>query len=194
MRSIETARRRVEGQVAALAIVAFAGGLAAPTALAQLKADKTAESAEETKLAAQRSDFRHYRRRPFRASQTLRYENLSDIEVRDIRSITQSLHPGAIVNISGVTLHCPCEDGPDCSAQVGVVAYTDTSSKRYLFSKINDHWEIGPLLDWWLAYDAMRKAYREDTGNPGIFVAHDWSKLLDQLNERYPFCKRDPPE
>jgi hypothetical protein len=66
-----------------------------------------------------------------------------------------SLLPDAIVNISGVVTGCACEDGPACSDQVWVVAYRPEWSKGLELSKINGHWTVGPLQQWWLDYEKL---------------------------------------
>lgn len=125
--------------------------------------------------------------RPYRASREHRYANLSDREVRAIESLTRTVQPGAIVNISEVTLGCPCEDGPSCSDQVSVVAYTEARSRTLLLSRIDGSWEIGPLQSWWLARDALwAQFYREDARTWQTF--REYMLLEDRLEERYPAC------
>ena len=91
----------------------------------------------------------------------LRYENITDIEIREIEIAVQQVNPGAIVNIGGVTVGCPCEDGEDCTNQVWVVAYTPTNSNGVMYSKIKNHWKIGPVQGWWLKYESLIGKWRD---------------------------------
>jgi hypothetical protein len=91
--------------------------------------------------------------RPRRPHGRLREANVSDVEVREIVVVIRQRYPGAIVNISGVTSDCPCQDGPACDSQVWVVADRDGSSNGLLLSRIGGHWTIGPVQEWWLEYE-----------------------------------------
>ncbi len=51
--------------------------------------------------------------RPRRPTVPLRETKISDNEVRQIEQAPKAVFPTEIVNISGVTTGCPCEDGPD---------------------------------------------------------------------------------
>lgn len=86
----------------------------------------------------------------------LRYENISDEEVREIRAATSDVVLKSIVNISGVTLGCPCEDGAGCADQVWIVAERESRSIGLMLSLIDGHWTIGPVQQWWLEYDKLR--------------------------------------
>lgn len=86
--------------------------------------------------------------RPHRRDGPLRYENISDEEVREVQSAAAEVLPQAIVNISGVTTGCPCEDGEQCSDQVWIVAYRPDRSVGLMLSKISHHWVIGVVQRW----------------------------------------------
>jgi hypothetical protein len=101
---------------------------------------------------------------PVRREGPLRYENITDVEVREIEAAARDVVPRAIVNISGVTVGCPCEDGPLCTDQVWIVAYRPDKSVGLLLSKIDAHWIVGPVQKWWLAYDDLdRRNYKSFT-------------------------------
>lgn len=114
--------------------------------------------------------------RPKRNEAYLRRENISDEEVREIQGAARSILPEAIVNIAGVTSDCPCEDGPDCSAQVWVVAYDPGETVGLMFSRIDGQWGIGPVQNWWLRYDehqAMRPRRRDDAEFRAWYEQHE---------------------
>lgn len=130
-------------------------------------------------------DSRHYALRPailrpVRRDGPLREINVSDEEVREIQSIALAVFPGAIVNISGVVAGCPCEDGPACSDQVWVVAHRPGHNQGLELSRVNGHWEIGPVQQWWLNFEELQvvRASSPDTYN----------QALQNLNDRYPAC------
>jgi hypothetical protein len=106
--------------------------------------------------------------KPTRKSGPLREINLNDIEVREIQESVANVLPKAIVNISGVTVGCPCEDGAGCKDEVWLVASTSTLAKELKLSKIKDHWTIGPIQQWWLMYEnflARRADYKSPSNN-----------------------------
>lgn len=97
---------------------------------------------------------------PMRREDPLRYENITDEEVREIQLAARNVVPRALVNISGVTTGCPCEDGPECSDQVWIVAYRPDKSVGLLLSRIEGHWVIGPVQRWWLLYNDLESRRR----------------------------------
>ena len=108
--------------------------------------------------------------RPRRRDGPFREINISDDEVREIQSVIRDVVPGAIVNISGVVVGCPCEDGAACTDQVWIVAYTPAISRGLQLSKIGDHWTVGPLQQWWLDYDDFFEAYRRGSSSWRTFT------------------------
>ena len=96
----------------------------------------------------------------------LREQNISDIEVQQIQEQARALFPGAIVNIGSVTTYCPCEDGPDCEGQVGIVAYRPENSVGLVFSSIGQEWVVGPVQQWWLRYEANAAKLRALAADP----------------------------
>ena len=112
--------------------------------LALVLADAPATAESPAQQSAQQKSVRlASRSRPVRIDGPLRYENISDIEVREIETATRKVYPGAIVNISGVTTGCPCEDGPTCTDQVWIVAYRPERIKGLMLSRIDGRWGIG---------------------------------------------------
>jgi hypothetical protein len=142
----------------------------------------------ETRAERQaRAEHRYYiaGTRPKRDEAYLRRENISDEEVREIQGAARSVLPEAIVNIAGVTSECPCEEGPGCSAQVWVVAYDPEATVGLMFSRIDGHWGIGPVQNWWLRYDELlaRRPSRRDEAE---FRA--WYEKHEALFAAFPTC------
>lgn len=123
--------------------------------------------------------------RPQRIEAGLRRENISDEEVREIQDAARSVLPEAIVNIAGVTSECPCEEGPDCSAQVWVVGYEPGETVGLMFSRITGRWVIGRVQNWWLRYDELL-AQRPSWGNRAEWIA--WRNAQQALYASFPTC------
>ena len=121
--------------------------------------------------------------RPTRRDGPLRYENIRDTEVAEIRQVAAAVVPRAIINISGVVEGCPCEDGPACTDQVWILAYRTDKTVGLLLSKIKDKWTIGPVQQWWLDY--------EDLQSRAAILGHGaYSEARDMLIEQFPgVCK-----
>lgn len=102
-------------------------------------------------------------RRPTRARERgrVREENISDNEVREIRTVMHRYYPGAIVNISAVTTGCPCADGPACDNQVWIVADRGNESHGLMLSRIGGQWMIGPVQEWWMSFEDYQRRFRE---------------------------------
>lgn len=127
---------------------------------------------------------RAYALRPSRRDSPLRYQNISDNEVREIQSVALAVVPRAIVNISGVVVDCPCEDGPQCSEQVWLLASTPGKTVGLLLSKIGGAWVIGPVQQWWLNYEDLSRASNLE---PSAY----WD-ARDQMIDAFPACKVQP--
>ncbi|MFK7888555.1 MAG: hypothetical protein AB8G16_16965 [Gammaproteobacteria bacterium] len=169
-----------------------------------------AQSASETKTPTTKSSDEKFDRRlrlltdpaplrpltrPRRANgRALRYENLSDIEAREIEAIATRINPGAIVNIASVTTGCPCEEGASCTDQVWVVAENERRSLGLMLSRIDEVWQIGPLQKWWREYDAIAKRHleilRSKRASPsqrqGAFL--ELARVRRELMLRFPTC------
>jgi hypothetical protein len=120
--------------------------------------------------------------RPNRRDGPLRARNISDDEVLEIESIIRQAVPGATTHISGVVTGCPCEDGPNCSEQVWIVAYTPEQSRGLELSRISGRWSVGPAQQWWLDYDNLQ-ARRESFPSISAF-----SRAQIELSDRFPVC------
>jgi hypothetical protein len=123
---------------------------------------------------------------PRRRDTPLRYENISDDEVRELQAVARGVVPEALINISGVVSGCPCQDGPLCTHQVWLVAYRPGFSRGLLLSRIDGTWVIGPVQQWWLTYDDLRS--RAHTFRP-------YSAYLEEerrLAEIFPACRTGP--
>ncbi len=94
--------------------------------------------------------------RPQRRDEPLRYENISDIEVREIQDVAAKFVAKAIVNISPVVTGCPCEEGPQCTDQVYIVASNPADSVGLQLSRVKNSWQVGVVQRWWLRYDALQ--------------------------------------
>ena len=91
--------------------------------------------------------------RPQRRDGPLRYLNVSDNEVRQIQGAASEVVGNVLVQIGGVTVGCPCEDGPRCTDQVWVQAEVHDKPFGLLLSKIDSRWAIGPVQRWWWRYE-----------------------------------------
>src|SRR5690242_3057376 len=89
--------------------------------------------------------------RPGPRDEPMRYLNIRDEEVREIRAAAQEVFPGEMVYIAAVVTGCPCEDGSGCKDQVWVMTYNPKATfNGILMSRIDDHWQIGPVQRWWI--------------------------------------------
>jgi hypothetical protein len=124
---------------------------------------------------------RAYALRPSRRDSPLRYQNISDNEVREIQSVALTVVPRAIVNISGVVVGCPCEDGPGCAEQVWILASRPGKTVGLLLSKIEKAWVIGPVQEWWLNYEDLQS-------RASSLEYSEFSDARDQMIEAFPAC------
>jgi hypothetical protein len=121
---------------------------------------------------------------PQRRDTPLRDLNISDNEVREVEAIAQKYLPRSLVNISPVVAECPCEEGPRCTAQVYVVATTPANSRGLQLSRMNDHWVVGMVQQWWHRHDAI---VPQNTGNKFLDdYLHE--KAVNELYEEFPVC------
>jgi hypothetical protein len=130
--------------------------------------------------------------RPRRMDEPLREDNISDEEVREIEAATIEYFPGALVNISGVTAGCPCQDGPACDSQVWVVAYRDDRSDGLLLSRIEGVWIIGPVQRWWHQYEKLEHQMLMilRSGETKRFSQYrDLQQAQNDMQESFPLCQ-----
>jgi hypothetical protein len=167
--------------------------LLASAAVAQVDPDaaQNARLAERMKGRAQmearsRKEERIQDVRPARRDRPLRYLNVTDDEVREITSAARELVPRSIVNISGVTSGCPCEEGPECVAQVWVEAVGPKVSRGLQLSRNGEHWEIGFIQRWWLDFEVLEAASQRFAS-----VWEYWA-ARDAMIDAFPDCGIEP--
>ncbi len=138
------------------AVAVAIGGL---PAVAQQSVRQPTPAAPEVRSYYQRKVElirRAHELRPRRRDEPLRYENITDMEVREIQAVAAKFVPKAIVNISPVVTGCPCEEGPQCTDQVYIVASSLDDSVGLQLSRVKNAWQVGVVQRWWLRYDALR--------------------------------------
>jgi hypothetical protein len=160
---------QVRGTLVLLAVMVLARAVAAP-------GDRVAEMRKRWAL-----EGHAYRLRPAPPLGVLRSDNINDIEVREIQAAAKDFLPKAIVNIAGVTVGCPCEDGPKCSDQVWVVGWEPDHTTGLLFSRIDGKWILGPVQKWWLDYEELLHRMAKQS-------QIDFQMAEDRLFERMPKC------
>jgi hypothetical protein len=146
------------------------------TAAAEVSTDYVAELRKRWAL----EDHAH-RLKPGPPIGKFRTDNISDIEVREVQVAANNILPKAIVSIAGVTVGCPCEDGPKCSDQVWVVGWEPGQTTGLLFSRIDGKWIVGPVQKWWLDYQELLQRSR-------ALSYYDFQVEQDKLLERMPKC------
>ena len=148
--------------------------------------EKSAKPRVSTALPSQ-----FWKTRPRRRDTPLREENITDLEIAEVEAEMQSLFPGAVVYVSAVTTGCPCEDGPECTDLVWSVATLGDRSRGVALSRIDGLWQVGPLQQWWLEYDAMWAAYRTSRKRGGDADRISYVELRERIAEhqaRFPAC------
>ncbi len=119
--------------------------------------------------------------RPQRRDEPLRYLNISDIEVREIQLVAEKYLPKVLLNISPVVTGCPCEEGPQCTDQVYIVAETGQSSKGLQMSRIRNAWIVGSVQQWWLKRDAL-------SADSAKMSYPKYESALNELLRDFPSC------
>jgi len=123
------------------------------------------------------------------ASMTLREDNITDEEVREIQSVMKEVAADAIVHIGGVMTGCNCEEGPDCTDQVWVIAYKPERSDGFTLSRIKGEWSLGVLPKWTLENLRLEGAYAS-TKDPAKRRALAETWVAHQNN--FPVCHAQP--
>jgi hypothetical protein len=93
--------------------------------------------------------------RPARRDGPLRYLNISDNEVREIQLEAKKFVPRSLVNISPVVTGCPCEEGPQCTDQVHIVAVAGDKSFGMQLSRVRNAWQVSAVQKWWWSYQRL---------------------------------------
>jgi hypothetical protein len=99
--------------------------------------------------------YRAWQLRPRRRDEPLRYLNISDYEVREIQEVAGKYLPKVLLNISPVVTGCPCEEGPQCTDQVYIVAQTARDSRGLQLSRVRNAWVVGAVQQWYLKYEEL---------------------------------------
>ena len=121
---------------------------------------------------------------PERRDGPLRDINISDDEIREVQAIKEKYLPSDYVNISPVVTDCACEEGPTCTAQVWVVATLNGKERGLQLSRLNDHWGVGVVQQWWLKFHAIQW---QRTGDSWLdYLLHQ--KAVNDLYEEFPQC------
>jgi len=121
------------------------------------------------------------RLRPSRRDAPLRYLNLSDNEVREIQFVAAKFVPKVLLNISPVVEGCPCEEGPQCTEQVFIVAEKPEQAAKSVglqLSRVKNAWVVGSVQQWFLRFDALR-AQQKELGFDRYYAAE--GELLREL-------------
>jgi len=93
---------------------------------------------------------------PQRRDAPLRYLNISDNEVREIQVLSEKYIPKVLLNIGPVVTGCACEEGPQCTDQVYIVAENSQNTVALQLSRVRNVWQVGVVQQWWLKYSAIR--------------------------------------
>ena len=140
-----------------VSILAMAGLLGLGLVAVASAEDKPTPSRLEAERKARRDlQDRAFQIRPVRRDEPLRYLNISDYEVREIQLVAEKYLPKVLLNISPVVTGCPCEEGPQCTDQVYIVAESGQSSKGLQLSRVKNAWMVGSVQQWYLRYDELR--------------------------------------
>jgi hypothetical protein len=119
--------------------------------------------------------------KPRRRDTPLRYLNISDDEVREIQVVAANYLPKVLLNISPVVADCPCEEGPQCTEQVYILAESGQTSKGLQLSRIKNSWIVGNVQQWWLRFDELRSRVNKMDADAY------WSARSELLRE-FPSC------
>ena len=166
--------RNVSILAMALLFAAAAGGQARMS-----KAEWAAYQAQRMKLM--RIEKRADELRPRRRDEPLRYLNISDIEVREIQFMAEKYLPKVLLNISPVVTGCPCEEGPQCTDQVYIVAETAQSSRGLQMSRVRNAWVVGSVQQWWLKHDELAAQH-------GKMGYEKYESAMNELVRDFPMC------
>ncbi len=104
-----------------------------------------------------------------------------------MQSVAATAIPKAIIYIGPVVSGCPCENGPNCKAEVWVDGYLPGRIEGILLSQVGGVWTIGAIQNWWLErrrLEAKGVSYVELLDYDEHFPACE-SELKRMLAERY---------
>jgi hypothetical protein len=136
-------------------------------------------------------DMRAWDLEPHRRDAPLRYENISDEEVREVQAAAAEILPRSYVSINGVVVGCPCEDGLKCTNQIWILARREGKATGLLLSRIGGHWVIGPVQRWYLRYEDMKRRH-------ALSATHEQyerdRKESQEMLEQLPACESPLPD
>jgi hypothetical protein len=121
-------------------------------------------------------------------NRSLRQDNISDEEVREVQRASLEVYPDFIVNISSVTEGCDCEDGATCTAQVWLALYRADQTRSLVLSKVDGHWKIGAVQGWWNRYNAHQAARPLSRNAEWL----PWQQENQRLLDSFPACPLAP--
>ena len=125
--------------------------------------------------------YRAWLLQPKRRDEPLRYLNISDYEVREIQEVAEKYLPKVLLNISPVVTGCPCEEGPQCTDQVYIVAQNAQRSRGLQLSRVRNAWVVGTVQQWYLKYEELL------TREPKMNYL-DLMRAEDELFRDFPVC------
>jgi hypothetical protein len=151
--------------------------------LAALAAAEEPRSSGYSSASTRKPDprYRASQLRPRRRDEPLRYLNISDYEVREIQEVAGKYLPKVLLNISPVVTGCPCEEGPQCTDQVYIVAQTSQDSRGLQLSRVRNAWVVGTVQQWFLKYEELLS--RERKMNYASF-----ERAQSELYREFPVC------
>jgi hypothetical protein len=130
------------------------GVRAAEPALPAARADRSLTAAEFEKRW--QIEQRAHELYPRRRDSPLRYQNITDGEVREIQRLAAASSFREVVNISAVVTGCACEEGADCTEQVYILGKYEERIVGMQLSRMKNRWSIGRVQRWWLDYAALQ--------------------------------------
>jgi hypothetical protein len=125
--------------------------------------------------------YRAWQLMPKRRDEPLRYLNISDNEVREIQLVAEKYLPKVLLNISPVVTGCPCEEGPQCTDQVYIVAEAGQTSKGLQLSHVRNAWVVGSVQQWFFRYEEL--LLRQDKMDFESFM-----RASNELYREFPMC------
>ena len=143
------------------------------------KAERDAYRAQTMKRM--RIENRAHELRPRRRDEPLRYLNISDDEVREIQLMAEKYLPKVLLNISPVVTGCPCEEGPQCTDQVYIVAETRAVIERA--ADVTSQECLGCRERAAVVVEARRA--RRQTGKMGY---EKYESAMNELVRDFPMC------
>ena len=131
--------------------------IAAATLLVTMTVKADDKALTDAEMEKREAILQHAREMyPRRRDTPLRYLNITDNEVREIQRLATGIKLGEILNISPVVTGCACEEGPDCTEQVNIIAKYQDRFIEVQLSRLRNRWSIGRVQRWWLEFAALQ--------------------------------------